>query len=213
MSTAPPAPLVQSFTAAAGELGQVSASRLFIRTCAAHGGTDAVADLKHQAGATFPILDTAAQDYLDTGQLHPWAVDHAIGLLSQLATVVVVGFESEPLDLLVPALPRQRFLALTHTALPGDWGRMLGNYHGRVQAVDLDGILDHAGPDSALLCFVTGGQDQTVFVPSAWLRVHGPDTSTVFARLVAWNLLPLPFDRYPRWQAEVPSSDFTDLVG
>lgn len=211
MST--PAPLVQSFTTAAGELGQVSASRLFIRTCAAHGGNDAVADLKHQAGATFPILDTAAQDYLDSGQLRPLAVDHAVALLSQVATVVVVGFESEPLDLLVPALPRQRILALTHAALPGDWGRMLANYRGRVQAVDLDGILDHAGSDSALLCFVTGGLGHTVYVPSAWLRVHGPDTRTVFARLVAWNLLPRPFDRYPRWQAEVSSSDFTDLIG
>jgi hypothetical protein len=213
MSTAPPAPLVQSFTAAAGELGQVSASRLFIRTCAAHGGAAAVADLKNQAGAAFPILDTAAQDYLETGLLPPLAADHAIGLLSQVASVVVVGFESEPLDLLVPALPKQRILVLTHAALPGDWERMLANYRGRVQAVDLDGILDHAGPDSALLCFVTGGQGHTVYVPSAWLRVHGPDTRTVFARLVAWNLLPRPFDRYPRWQAEVPSNDFTDLIG
>lgn len=213
MSTTTPAPLAQSFAAAAGELGQVSASRLFIRTCVAHGGTAAVADLKNQAGAAFPILDTAAQDYLHTGQLRPLATDHAIGLLSHLATVVVVGFESEPLDLLVPALPKQRFFALTHTALPGDWERMLANYRGRVQAVDLDGILDQAGPDSALLCFVTGGQGRTVYVPSAWLRVHGPDTRTVFSRLVAWNLLPHPFDRYPRWQAEVPSNDFTDMIG
>jgi len=213
MSTILPAPLVQSFAAAAGELGQVSASRLFIRTCVRHGGTEAVADLRRQAGATFPILDTAAQDYVETGRLRPLDANHAIDLLSRLSTVVVVGFESEPLDLLVTALPRQRIIALTHAALPGDWERMLANYHGRVQAVDLDGILDHAGPDSALLCFVTGGHGHSVYVPSAWLRVHGPDTRTVFARLIAWNLLPLPFERYPRWQAEVPCSDFTDMIG
>lgn len=207
------APLVQSFATAAGELGMVSASRLFIRTCAAHGGTQAVADLKHQVGAAFPILDTAAQDFLERGQLPAIPIDHAVGLLAQVATVVVVGFESEPLDLLAAALTRQRLLVLTHAALPGDWERMLANYRGSVAAVDLDGILDHAGPDSALLCFVTGRQEQTVYVPSAWLRVHGPDTRTVFARLVGWNLLPFPFERYPRWQAEVPADDFTDMIG
>jgi hypothetical protein len=128
--------------------------------------------------------------------------------------VVVVGFESEALDLLAPLLPAgQRLLVLTHAALPGDWVRMLVNYRGRVDPVDLDGLLDHAGPDSALLCCVTGPPGDSLFVPGAWLRVVGPDTRTAFRALVAWNLLPCAFERYPRWQAEVPAAEFTDRIG
>lgn len=205
-------PLAQAFAVAAGELGMVSAARLFIRTCAGAGGAEAVGCLLDQAGPSFPVLDAAARAWLAASTLPALDPAPVAALLARCSTIVVAGFESEALDRLCPALADQSILVLTHGALPGDWERMLANYRGRLGAVDLDGLLDHAGAGSALLCFATGGQDGSLFVPESWLRVQGPDTRTLFSRLVAWNLLPCSFQRYPRWQAEVLATQFTDLV-
>jgi len=208
-----PRGLAQAFRTAAGELGHAGAAEIFVREIAAAEGADGVIAFRDALGREFPVTETLAGRWL--AGWRPGAIDPS-GVVRHLAGVrrlAVVGLESTHLDALVDALPQDTAVAvLAWSALPADWDRVIANYAGRVQTVDLDGIFGWAGPSSAVLCFVYGGPGgDTVYAPPAWLRLNGPDMRPQFRALIGWNVLPVPFTVYPRWFHEAQVSEFTAL--
>lgn len=207
-----PSGLGHAFRTAAGELGHAGAAVLFLREIAATRGSAGIEAFRDLLGREFPVADAVAMRW-QTGW-RPAAPDAAPVLrhLGGIARLAVVGLEAPQLDALADALPRTRIGLLTWSALPADWDRVIANSGGRVEAVDLDGILGWAGPASAVLCFVYGGEGDTVYAPPGWLRLNGPDMRPQFRALVGWNVLPVPFAVYPRWFHAVPTADFTAVV-
>jgi hypothetical protein len=136
-----------------------SAAWLFVRAVARHTGDDGVASLADRAGAAFPVLDAVARGWLDgvrEPRTDPGPVLQALGAVTRL---VVVGIESILLDPLVLALDSSvKIATIAHSPFPVDWVRVLDNYGGRIEQVDLDTFQKWAGAKSALLTFAYGRQ-------------------------------------------------------
>ena len=208
-----PGGLDQAFGAVAGELGQATAAWLFVRAVARCTGDEGVAELAERAGAEFVVLDAVARAWL--AGLHEQTVDpvpvlKAIGKASRL---VVVGIEAALLDALVERLdPAVKIAMIAHSPFPVDWDRVLDNYGGRVERVDLDTFQHWAGGKSALLTFAYGRRDSRTVVAPLWLRACGADVRSQFRVLVAWNVLEAPLELYPRWLVEIETDSFTHFV-
>ena len=208
-----PAGLDQAFGAVAGELGQSTSAWLFVRAvarCAGDRGVEALADA---AGAQFPVLDAVARGWLAGVReqvVDPGPVLDAIGSATRL---VVVGVEATFLDALVARInPAVKIAMITHSPFPVDWARVLDNYGGRVERVDLDTFQLWAGGKSVLLTFAYGREDSRTVVPPLWLRACGADVRAQFRALVGWNVLASPMLLYPRWLVEVDVDSFTRFV-
>lgn len=208
-----PPGLSQAFAAVVGELGQVTASWLFVRAVARCTGDAGVEALAESIGPSFTVLDAVARGWLEGERelvVDPRPVVEAIGNATR---VVVVGVDATFLDALVAALDAKVAIAIvTHTAFDVDWDRVLDNWGGRVERVDLDTFQKWAGGKSALLTFAFGRQgDQTAVVP-LWLRACGEDVRSQFRALIAWDILGRPLSLYPRWLVEIEAQSFTHYV-
>lgn len=205
--------LGQAFTAVAGELGMASAAWLFARAVAKHSGDEGVSELADRTGADFPVVDAVAKRWL-AGERAPKidasAVLDAIGKATRL---VLVGLEATFVDALVDIAPDELKIALVaHSPFPVDWNRVLDNWRGRVDRVDLDDFQQWAGHRSALLTFAYGQHGSRTIVMPLWLRVAGPDVRSQFRSLVAWDVLGAPLDVYPRWLVETDTEQLTHVV-
>lgn len=204
-----------SFLVAAQELGMWTASALFLRELARHGGAEAIEALRDRLAREFPVFDALAERAArgEVPALDPAGPARALrGALK----VLVVGFDADPLDAVVDGLPPEARVGLVASVgeLCGDLPRVLANYGGRVELVTLDAVPAWVGRRSALLTFVYGLDDHgAAYTSLAWLRAHGPDTRTQFRSLVGWNLLGRAPTIHPRWVVAAPSEDFSDLVG
>lgn len=208
--TLPPG-LEDAFGAAAGELGHVSASWLYVREVQAES-PQGVAALRDALGRAFPVLDAVAAQ-AESGRTGA-AVDLAPvrAALQGVRRLVVVGLEADFLDPLVAGLEGVELGLLAHGSLAADYDRVLANFRGRMARVELPRVQAWAGPRSALLCFSYGTGAGLTHVPPEWLRVAGPDTRTHFRTLVAWDALQGPLHVYPRWLEQVEAASFTHLV-
>ncbi len=208
-----PPGLEQAFSAVVGELGQCTAAWLFVRAVARCEGDAGVAALAERVGTSFTVLDAVARGWLE-GQrelaVDPKPVADALGTATR---VVVVGLESAFLDALVAALdPKVAIALVAHAAFDVDWKRVLDNYAGRIERVDLDDFQRWAGGKSALLTFAYGKNGPHAAVPPLWLRACGADVRAQFRALVAWDVLGAPLQLYPRWLVEVEADSFTHFV-
>jgi hypothetical protein len=205
--------LGQAFGAVAGELGMASASWLFVRAVARSAGDAGVTALADGAGQDYPVLDAVARGWVGGVReqtLDPVGVVNAVGRATRL---VVVGMEATPLDALVRSIdPSVKLAMIAHSPFPADWDRVLDNYGGRIERVDLDTFQHWAGGKSALLTFAYGCQDGRTAVMPLWLRTCGQDVRAQFRALVAWNVLTSPLLLYPRWLVEVDTDTFTHFV-
>jgi hypothetical protein len=209
-----PAGLDQALSAVSGELGMASASWIFVRAVARCSGDEGVTALVENVGAEFVVLDSIARSWLAGARepdTDPSRVVEAIGNATRL---VVVGLEASFLDRLLEKLPASVKVALvTHSPFPVDWQRVLDNYVGRVERVDLDTFQHWAGGKSALLTFAYGRAEQRVAVLPLWLRACGVDVHAQFRSLIAWNVLASPLDLYPRRLVEVETTEmFTHVI-
>ncbi len=208
-----PPGLDQAFGAVAGELGQASAAWLFVRAVARCAGDAGVAALAEGAGASFVVLDAVARGWL--GGLREPILDArpALEAVGKATRLVVVGVEASYLDALVERLdPAVKVAMITHSPFNVDWDRVLDNYGGRIERVDLDTFQNWAGAKSALLTFAYGREDSRTAVGPLWLRACGADVRSQFRALVAWNVLATPLQFYPRWLVEVEADTFTHFV-
>ena len=208
-----PAGLDQAFGAVAGELGQATSSWLFVRAVARCAGDRGVEGLADTAGPQFVVLDAVARGWLAGVRdqvVDPRPVLDAIGSATRL---VVVGVEATFLDALVARMnPAVKIAMIAHSPFPVDWDRVLDNYGGRVERVDLDTFQHWAGGKSALLTFAYGRNDARTVVAPLWLRACGADVRAQFRALVGWNVLESPMNLYPRWLVEVDVDSFTHFV-
>jgi hypothetical protein len=205
--------LDQAFGTVAGELGQATAAWLFVRAVARSSGDGGVTMLADRAGPAFPVLDAVARGWVAgvrEQKVDPRAVLEAIGKATRL---VVVGVEATLLDALVAKLdPTVKVAMIAHSPFPVDWERVLDNYGGRVERVDLDTFQHWAGGKSALLTFAYGHVDSRTAVAPLWLRACGADVRAQFRALVGWNVLEAPLQLYPRWLVEIEIDSFTHFV-
>jgi len=207
-----PPGLEQAFLVAAGELGLCSAAWLFVREVAEELGEPGVEGLRDELGRAFPVLEAVAGAWLGGARAPDTSPEGVLGVCGGAERVVFVGLESAFLDVLVPRLEGVELALVQHSPFTVDWKRVLANYGGRVEAVDLDSFQGWSGPRSALVTFAYGTQGFSTHVQPAWLRVTGEDVRTQFRSLVAWDVLRTPMYVYPRWLVEVPGTSFTHLV-
>ena len=205
--------LDQAFGAVAGELGMATAAWLFVRAVARTIGDAGVGALADRAGPEFPVLDAVARGWLSglrEQTIDPGRVLEAIGKANRL---VVVGVEAAFLDALMAKLdPAVKVAMIAHSPFAVDWERVLDNFGGRVERVDLDTFQNWAGGKSALLTFAYGRYGERTVVPPLWLRACGADVRAQFRALVAWNVLEAPLQLYPRWLVEIEPESFTHFV-
>jgi hypothetical protein len=210
-----PSGLEQALNAVAGELGMACASWVFVRAVARCAGDEGVSELVEKVGAEFVVLDAVARGWLAGNRAPNTDPSKVIDAIGKVTRVVVVGLEVEYLDRLLEKLRAAVKVAIVaHSAFPVDWQRVLDNYAGRVERVDLDTFQHWAGGKSALLTFAYGRADnaRTAVVP-LWLRACGPDVRAQFRVLIAWNVLASPLDLYPRRLALVDAGEtFTHFV-
>lgn len=205
--------LVQSFAVAATELGFCSAAWLFVEQVAAHGGDAQVQAMRDMLGRTYPILDAVCAAWLDGERQPVIDTNAAVRALHGAKTLVVVGFESSFLDVLLPQLHDREVYLLSHGSVDDlTWKRMLANFDVPVRSVDLVSFQRLAGSQSALLCMVYGATEHGVHVPPAWLRLFGDDVRAQFRSFVGWDVLRRSMYVYPRWLIEAPRRDFTRIV-
>lgn len=208
--TALPPRLSQAFLTAAYELGMASAARLFTRELAAEGGAELVAAARDIFGREFPVWHSVASRWLADGrgvEPRPAALEP---VLAGIRRLLVVGLETDWLDLLLPRLVGIEVGLLLERA--GDARRVLANYEGLAVGVELGDLHRWSGRHSGLLTFLYGSDRHVAHVPGVWLRASGPDVRAQFAVLVGWDILGAPMDLYPRWLAETSVSDFSALV-
>lgn len=204
--------LEDAFRTAAAELGMCSAARLFTRE-ASRSGPGAVAELRDRLGRPFPVLDAVAASALEGAPPRTPAPGDVLAALAGLRRLLVAGFEADFLDALVPALPVEVRVGLVRTAfLEGNWERIVDNYAGRLELVEMAAFAGWAGPRSGLLTFLYGVEGAVTHVAPAWLRVAGDDVRPIFRELVGWDVLGRPMSLYPRWLTEVPAGSFTRLA-
>ena len=213
MTDLPPG-LDQALSAVAGELGMASASWVFVRAVARCAGDEGVRALVDNVGAEFVVLDSVARGWLAGVREPSTDATGVIEAIGKATRVVVVGLEIAQLDRLLAKLPRSVKVALVaHSAFPVDWQRVLDNYAGRVERVDLDTFQNWAGGKSALLTFAYGRHEERAAVLPLWLRACGEDVRAQFRALIAWNVLSSPLDLYPRRLVEVDANEmFTHFV-
>ncbi|HEX9296554.1 MAG TPA: hypothetical protein VF881_11990 [Polyangiaceae bacterium] len=208
-----PGGLDQAFTAVAGELGMATASWLFVRAVARSSGDRGVGLLADQVGGAFTVLDAVARGWLAGSREPRTDPDPALEALGKVNRLVIVGVEASFLDLLVARLHASVKIAMVaHSPFSVDWGRVLDNYGGRVERVDLDTFQNWAGGRSALLTFAYGRQQSRTAVLPLWLRACGADVRSQFHALVAWDVLGTPLELYPRWLVETEIESFTHFV-
>lgn len=202
--------LAAAFRRCVGELGMWSASTLFVRTAARRGGAAAVDQLREELGVEFPVLDVVATQ--PTAPL--LALDTVLARCAGLERLLVVGLEADCLEPLLDRLPPAvQVRLLLDTTFPVDEARLDAGWGARVGRTDLASFQRFAGARSAMLTTIYGSDGFRAVVPRVWMRCHGDDVRTQFARLIGWNVLGGPMSRYPRWLTETEVSDFTDLVG
>ena len=202
----------QAFRLAVGELGMASASWLFAREVFEAEGPEGVERLRDELGRRWPVADAVCAAWLSGARPEtPEASELELGGLQRL---VIVGFESRWVDALMalPQVPTHVAL-LRHSEFPVDWRRVLANFDGRVQLLELSDFQSWAGTRSALLTFIYGSRgSEGPFAPSAWVRVAGPDVRTQFRELIGWDVLRVPLAVYPRWPVRSPAEDFTQVA-
>ncbi len=205
-----------AFRVASAELGMCAASWLFVRELGAVGD-DLVAALRDRLGREFPVLDAVAGLWL-AGERAPDdglrdTAARVRDVCAGAARVLVVGIEADALDALVPTLATDARIGLvTYSTREVDWDRVLANYGGRVEGVDLASFQRWAGRKGVLLTFAYGTHGHATHVTPEWLRVSGPDVRTQFRSIVAWEVLAAHMDMYPRWLVEVSRDEFSHVV-
>lgn len=191
----------------------VTASWLFVREIAGAAGSAAIPALRDHLGRTFPVLDAVALEWMNGVREPDVKIDLALESCRGAARVVVVGLETRFLDVLEPKLPSgTQLVLLEESAFDPDWKRVRANFGRRVAGTTLSEFQRYAGRASVLLTFGYGVRDANVYVPPAWLRVIGGDVRTQFRSIVLWNALPNAPFVYPRWLADSPLEDFTDVI-
>lgn len=205
-----PEHLGQAFLMAAGELGMASAARLFVRELARLGGDNLVAEAGDALGREYPVFDFVAHRWLEgdrAARLDPSSVRQALEGITRL---VVVGLETDALDVLVGSLSGVEIgLIVEPFGVAPDLRRVLANFGGALRTVDLEEFRRWAGKRSSLLTFVYGTDSHTAHVATTWLRVSGPDVRAQFRSLVGWDVLGEPMRLYPRWLVETSCEDFS----
>lgn len=208
-----PSGLDQAFAAVAGELGQVTASRLFVHAVARCSGDDGVTALADRVGPTFPVLDAVARGWVEGTREAAVDVDTVLDAVGKATRVVIVGMESNLVDAFVARVDRSVKLAMVcHSPFTVDWDRVLDNYGGRIERVDLDTFQQWAGAKSALLTFAYGRNGSRTAVAPLWLRACGSDVRAQFRALIAWDALGAPLRLYPRWIVEIDVDSFTHFL-
>lgn len=205
--------LLEAFSVAASELGFCSAARLFCREVDSLAGESGVRALRDALGRTYPVLDAVCAAWLDGERDSQVDVLPVQVALRGAAQVLVVGYEADALDALVPALP-EHTLHLLCPSPAGDpaWERILANYPGRLHSIDLLSFQRLAGRQTAVLCLLYGVTEATVHVPPAWLRLSGDDVRAQFRTFIGWDVLRRPMYVYPRWLTAVPHSEFARIL-
>lgn len=199
-----------AFRRCVGELGMWTASTLFVRAAASRGGADAVEALREALGVEFPVLDVVATQ--PTAPL--LALDAVVARCAGLDRLLVVGLEAACLEPLLDRLPPSvQVRLLLDTTFPVDEARLDAGWGDRLTRTDLASFQRFAGSRSAMLTTLYGSDGFRAVVPRVWMRCHGDDVRTQFARLIGWDVLGRPMSRYPRWLTETEVSDFTDLIG
>ena len=213
MTDLPPG-LDQALTAVSGELGMACASWIFVRAVARCAGDEGVNALAESVGGEFVVLDAVARGWLAGAREPDTDPSRVVDAIGNATRLVVVGLEAHFLDRLLAKLPERVKVALvTHSPFPVDWQRVLDNYVGRVERVDLDTFQHWAGGKSALLTFAYGHTEERAAVLPLWLRACGNDVRVQFRSLIAWNVLASPLNLYPRRLVEVETIDmFTHVV-
>lgn len=215
--TAVPASVEPAFRVASAELGMCAASWLFVRELGAVSD-DLVEALRDRLGREFPVLDAVAGLWLDGARSPEVALVETAARVRDVCAgatrLLVVGIEADALDALVPMLDAQqvRIGLVTHSTHDVDWERVLANYEGRIEGVELASFQRWAGRRSVLLAFAYGTHGHATHVTTEWLRVSGVDVRTQFRSIVAWEVLAAPMDVYPRWLVEVPRDEFSHVV-
>jgi hypothetical protein len=203
----------QAFLAVCGELGMTTASWLFVRAVARCSGDDGVAALAESVGGAFPVLEAVADGWLAGTRERRTDPTSVLAALGNATRLVVVGVEATFLDSLVERLDASVKIAMiAHSPFVVDWERVLDNYAGRIERVDLDTFQNWAGGKSSLLTFAYGRNDARTAVLPLWLRACGLDVRSQFRALVAWNVLDTPLERHPRWLVEIETDSFTHFV-
>lgn len=214
------APMSDAFALAAGELGMLTAARLFAQEAQAAGGDDALRSLRSSLGSAFPVLDAVVARSLAGDPVPPPVVGPVREALAGCVRVLFVGLEVECLEPVVHALrpmtPELHVGVVLDMNLPHDEQRVRANLEGLdargVALVPLTEFQRFSGHRSALVTAVYGTDGFRAAVCSSWVRIFGPDARTQFRALVGWDVLGAPLHEYPRWLSETSASDFTDLV-
>lgn len=202
-----------AFELASAELGFAAAAWLFVEQVAAISGADAIVALREELGASFSVLDHIATRWLAGERQPPIDTAPVMRALAGARRVLLVGLEANHLDALARDLGSDvKIGMLTYRLQRVDWERVIANYSGRVEAVDLSEFQGWAGARSAILTFVYGRRGELMNVLSAFLRVVGPDVRTQFRDIVGWNVLAGTPELYPRYLVETSTSDLTALV-
>ena len=202
-----------AFELASAELGFAAASWLFVSQLAELGGAGAVEDLQAELGESFSVLDFVAARWLAGVRAPKIDTAGAISALSGARRVLVVGVEANHLDALCQDLdPNVRLGLLTYRLQRVDWERVVANYQGRVEPVDVAEFQGWAGARSAILTFVYGIRGDLMNVLPAFLRVAGPDVRTQFRDIVGWDVLGAAPEVYPRYLVETAASELTAVV-
>ncbi len=205
--------LDQAFSLAAAELGMASAGWLFVTEVDQGEGGQGVERLRDALGRRWPVLDAICAAWLSGARAPRVDANSLLTRLQGITRVVVVGLEVRWLDVLVQALPgTMRLGVVRQSEFNPDWDRVIANFSGRVELLELSEFQSWAGQRSALLSFVYGARDTGgLFALSAWARVSGPDVRTQFRELIGWDVLGVPLAIYPRWLVAVAADDFTQL--
>ncbi len=202
-----------AFELASAELGFASASWLFVAEVAEAGGDSAVERLRDELGSSFSVLHFVAERWLEGERAPAIAATRVSRALAGARRVLVVGVEANHLDALARDLPRDvRLGLLTYRMQRVDWERVIGNYNGRVEPVDLAEFQGWAGARSAIVTFVYGTRGDLANVLSAFLRITGPDVRTQFRDIIGWDVLGAAPEVYPRYLVETAVSELTALI-
>jgi hypothetical protein len=208
-----PKGLDQAFLAVAGELGMTTAAWIFVRAVARCSGDEGVAALTESVGGLFPVLEAVAHGWLAGSREAHTDPEAVLEVLGNTTRIVLVGLEANFLDSLVQRLDLAVKIAMiAHSPFAVDWERVLDNYGGRIERVNLETFQNWAGGRSALVTFAYGRDDARTAVLPLWLRACGPDVRSQFRALVAWNVLNAPLVRHPRWLVEIETDSFTHFV-
>ncbi|MBI1949211.1 MAG: hypothetical protein HYS27_26225 [Deltaproteobacteria bacterium] len=213
-------PGADAFALVAGELGMLSAARLFVNEAEAAGGHGAIGDLKAALGSAFPVLDAVAGRALADDPVRAPSITPVVEALAGCTRVLFVGLEVDCVEPVARALaaqvPSATVGVILDMNLPHDEARVRANLEAvgerGVSLVPLTSFQRFSGHKSALVTAIYGTDGFRAAVCSSWVRIFGPDARTQFRSLLGWNLLGAPLNEYPRWLSETSASDFTELI-